>query len=407
MNNNWQKNTVLFLLSQTVSLFGTSLVQYAIMWYVVLRTQSGVMMTVMIICGFLPSFFLAPFAGVWADRYNRKALIIVSDAMIALTTLILAILFHFGYDALWMLFVMSGVRALGTGVQSPAIGAFLPQIVPEDQLTRVNAANSSIQSFVMLISPMVSGALLTMATLEIIFFIDVITAAAAVMILSLFLHVPVHAKALRRQATGYFGDMREGFLYIKKHKFIKAFFLFSTIFFILAAPAAFLTPLQVARSFGDDVWRLTAIEIIFSGGMMVGGILIASWGGFKNKVHTMVLSNLLIGVFTFALGVIPVFWIYLVFMALIGVVIPMFNTPAMVLIQQKVEEDFLGRVFGVMSMIASIMMPIGMLVFGPVSDFIRIEWLLIGTGVLLIVQSSFMLGSKVLIEAGQPVAKPE
>ena len=83
----WKRNTILFLTSQTLSLFGTSLVQYAILWYITLNTQSGVMMTIYIICGFLPTFFLSPFAGVWADRYNRKLLIMLSDSMIALSTL--------------------------------------------------------------------------------------------------------------------------------------------------------------------------------------------------------------------------------------------------------------------------------------------------------------------------------
>jgi len=85
--NNWKRNTILFLASQTLSLFGTSLVQYAILWHITLTTQSGVMMTIFIICGFLPTFFLSPFAGVWADRYNRKLLIMFSDSMIALSTL--------------------------------------------------------------------------------------------------------------------------------------------------------------------------------------------------------------------------------------------------------------------------------------------------------------------------------
>lgn len=407
MNKNWNRNVILFLASQSISLFGSTLVQYAITWHITLKTQSGVMMTIAIICGFLPTFFLSPFAGVWADRYNRKTLIIISDSMIAIATLILAILFFMGYDAVWLLFVASAIRALGSGIQMPAIGAFLPQLVPEDKLIKVNATYSSIQSLVMLVSPMLSGALLTMATIETIFFIDVITAAIAVLILLLFLHVPAHAKALNKQPISYFGDMREGVIYIKNHDYIKTFCLFNAIFFIFVAPVAFLTPLQVTRSFGDDVWRLTAIEIIFSAGMMVGGIIMASWGGFKNKVHTMILSNLVIGVCTFALGIIPVFWIYLIFMGFIGIAMPIFNTPSTVLLQQKVEEDFLGRVFGVLGMISSIMMPLGMLVFGPVSDFIKIEWLLIGTGVLLFAQSLFMLGSKVLIEAGKPIFKPE
>jgi len=70
----WKKNIVLFLSSQTISLFGSSLVQYAMMWYITLTTQSGVMMTIFILCGFVPAFLLSPAAGVWADRYNRKML---------------------------------------------------------------------------------------------------------------------------------------------------------------------------------------------------------------------------------------------------------------------------------------------------------------------------------------------
>lgn len=404
INKDWQKKIILFLASQTFSLFGSSLVQYAIMWYITLTTQSGVMMTIAIVCGFLPTFFLSPFAGVWADRYNRKTLIIISDAVIAASTLIVAILFLAGYDSLWFFFVVSAIRALGTAIHTPVVGAILPQLVPEDQLTRVNAINGSIISFVMVISPILSGALLTMATIQTILFIDVITAAVAILILLLFLQVPTHAKALNNQAISYFSDMRNGFAYIRNHDYIKNYFLFCAFFFILVAPAAFLTPLQVTRSFGDDVWRLTAIEITFFGGMMLGGVIMASWGGFKNKVHTMTLASLIIGACTFAFGFISVFWIYLFVMVLVGIAMPIFNTPATVLLQEKVEPDFLGRVFGVFGMISSSMMPLGMLLFGPLADIIDIEWLLIGTGFLLFIQGFFLLGNKVLIEAGKPVS---
>ncbi len=402
INNNWKKNTTLFLTSQAISFFGSMLVQYAITWYITLETQSGIMMTIAIICGFLPTFFLSPFSGVWADRYNRKLLIILSDSLIALTTLILAILFFMGYDSIWLLFVASAIRSIGAGIQMPAVGAFLPGIVPEDQLTRVNGINSSIQSLVMLVSPMLSGALLTLTTIEIVFFIDVVTAAIAVVILLLFLHVPAHAKALEKQKIGYFADMRKGLNYINNHGFVKTLFIFCAIYFVLVAPLSFLTPLQVTRSFGSDVWRLTAIEIAFSIGMTLGGIIIASWGGFKNKLHTMVLSFFAVAVCTLGLGIIPVFGIYLFLMGLVGIAMPIFNTPFMVLIQQKVEPDFLGRVFGVLTTISSSVMPLAMLVYGPVADVVKIEWLLIVTGLLMLVQSFMMLRSKVLIEAGSP-----
>nr|AMP48658.1 MFS_1 [uncultured bacterium] len=401
MRDHWKKDIVLFLSSQSISLFGSSLVQYAIMWYITLKTQSGKMMTIFIICGFLPTFFLSPFAGVWADRYNRKWLIMISDTAIASVTLLMAVLFLAGYKETWLLFAICAIRGLGSAVQMPAVSAFIPQIVPADKLMKVNGTNSSIQSFIMLASPVASGALLSITSIEKIFFIDVFTAATAVLTLLLFLHVPAHAKSLEKQKLSFFHDLRDGFRYIINHQYVRLFFLFCGFFFVLVAPVAFLTPLQVSRSFGNDVWRLTAIEVTFSVGMMAGGIILAYWGGFRNKIVTMVMACIIMGAGTVALGIIPIFWLYNVIMAVVGMAMPMMNTPSTVLLQQKVEEEYLGRVFGVLTMISSSMMPIGMLVFGPLSDYVKIEWMLIGTGISMIVLTIFMLGSKPLIEIGR------
>lgn len=398
---NWKRNIFLFLTSQTISLFGSSLVQYAIMWYITLTTQSGMMMTIAILCGFVPTFLLSPFAGVWADRYNRKMLIMLSDSMIAVATLILAILFLSGFESIWMLFAMYFIRAIGTGIQTPAVGAILPQIVPENQLTKVNGLNGSIQALVMLLSPMASAALLSITTLETLFFIDVITAAIAVLTLLLFLKIPTHAKASEKQENGYFGDFLSGLRYINQHGFLKRFFTFFAIFFFLAAPVSFLTPLQVTRTFGDDVWRLSAIEVAFSIGMIAGGSVIAMWGGFKNKVHTMALASIIFALCTLLLGIVPKFLLYCLIMGVAGISMPLFNTPSTVLLQEKVEGDYLGRIFGVFTMISTSMMPLGMLIFGPISDKIAIEWLLIGTGICMVMITIFLIGSKVLVEAGK------
>ncbi|NLE24503.1 MAG: MFS transporter [Clostridiaceae bacterium] len=398
----WKKNVALFLAGQTISLFGSSLVQYAIMWYITLNTKSGIMLTISIICGFLPTFFLSPFAGVWADRYNRKMLIILSDSMIALVTLVLAILFFMGYDAMWLLFLASAVRALGGSIQTPAVNAFIPQFVPEDKLLRVNAVNGTIQSITMLVSPMLSGALLTFASIEAIFFIDVVTAALAIFTVLFFVNVPAHERALTKQSVSYFHDLGEGVRYIKNHKFIKVYYLFFAVFYIFVSPVAFLTPLQVARSFGDEVWRLTAIEISFAVGMILGGITMSAWGGLKNKIYTIAFTILIFGITTIALGIVPVFWLYIVFMVISGVAIPGFNTPSIALLQQKVEGDYQGRAFGVLGMIQSAMMPISILVFGPLADIIAIEWMLIGTGIIMSLMALILTNNKVLVEAGKP-----
>ncbi|WP_169085646.1 MFS transporter [Paenibacillus sp. PL91] len=401
----WKRDIILFLSSQTISLFGSALVQYSIMWYVTLTTKSGLMMTLFIVCGFIPTFLLSPFAGVWADRFNRKYLIMIADAMIAIVTLLLALTFLLGYDAPWLLFVIAAVRALGAGIQTPAVGAILPQIVPEDKLTKVNGINGTLQALMMFVAPIVSATLLSMATIEVIFFIDVITAAIAIFTLFFFLKIPLHQKASDKQTTSYMDDFKQGLIYIKNHSFLKTFFIFFAFFFVLMAPAAFLTPLQVTRSFGDDYWRLTAIEIAFSIGMMAGGAIIASWGGFRNKVYTMTFANLIMGVCTLVLGIVPIFWIYLMVMAVFGVAIPMMNTPTTVLLQEKVDQNYMGRIFGVFGMISTSMMPIGMLIFGPLADVIEIEWLLVGTGLLIVILAIFFGGNKRLIEAGMPVTK--
>lgn len=398
---NWLKNIILFLSSQTISLFGSSLVQYAMMWHITLTTESGMMMTLYIICGFIPTFILSPMAGVWADRYNRKMLIVLSDGLIALATLIMAILFLMGFDSIWLLFVMAAVRAFGSGVQMPAVGAILPQIVPSDKLTKVNGANGSIQAIIMFLSPMASAALLGVTTIEAIFFIDVVTAAIAIFTLLFFLKIPTHKKASAEQSTSYWSDFKLGIEYVRDHNFLKSFFFFFAVLFVLLAPASFLTPLQVTRNYGEDLWRLSAIEIAFSIGMMFGGMLIASWGGFANRIKTIAFSSIVIGICTIGLGLAPNFWLYLGFMGLFGLVIPSFNTPANVLLQEKVAEEYLGRVFGVMGMISTSMMPLGMLIFGPLADVFKIEWLLIGTGILVMILAILLDRNKVLTAAGE------
>ncbi|MEG0384464.1 MAG: MFS transporter [Solibacillus sp.] len=404
-NEKWKRDITLFLSSQTISLFGSSLVQYAMMWYITLSTQSGMMMTIYIICGFIPTFLLSPVAGVWADRFNRKKLIIIADGMIAFATLILAIVFMLGYDSIWLFFVMAAIRAVGAGIQTPAVGAILPQIVPEQHLLRVNGINGTIQAVIMFVSPMVSAALLTLTTMKVIFFIDVITAAIAILVLLTLLKIPLHAKAAQQQEISYLGDFKLGIQYIKQHDFLKSFFVFFAALFVLMAPVAFLTPLQVTRSFGEDVWRLTAIEITFSVGMMIGGILIATWGGFRNRVYTMMFAGVVMAICTILLGILPIFSLYLFAMALFGLAMPIFNTPTMTIIQEKVDTDYLGRIFGVFGMISTSMMPLGMLIFGPLADIISVEILLIGTGILMLIVTLLINRSKSLIQAGEPIPK--
>ncbi|MBL0939062.1 MAG: MFS transporter [Gemmatimonadaceae bacterium] len=405
----WKRTATLFLVSQALSLFGTALVQYALLWHVTLTTKSGVVMTVYILCGFVPAFFVSPFAGVWADRMDRKRLMILSDGTIALVTLLLALVMQRGGQggqAMWLIMLTAAVRAVGQAVQMPAVGAFLPQFVPPDQLTRINGIQSTIQSATFFGAPVLAGFLMSVWPLAWVFLLDVVTAAVAIAMLAFLVHVPPHERAAKAEHVSYFEDLAAGFVYVRGHRFFLAYFAFVGGLLILVAPAAFLTPLQVTRTYGSDVWRLTAIEMVFSVGMMIGGALMAAWGGFRNRIHTMFLSTGIMGACTVLLGVMPNFWVYLVPMGVFGLALPLYNAAAMVLVQEQSEPELLGRVMGVFTMLSMSMMPLGMLIFGPLAEVVRIEWLLIATGAAMLLQLLWVSRNRTLVEGGLAPATP-
>jgi DHA3 family macrolide efflux protein-like MFS transporter len=273
---------------------------------------------------------------------------------------------------------------VGAGIQTPAVNALLPQIVPTDRLMKVNSINGTLQPFVMIIAPVASGALLSFSRLEAIFFVDVVTAILAISLL-LVLKVPAHQKAAVDQKTGYLDDLKAGLTYVRQNRTIKTLFIFFAFIFFLIVPVAFLSPLLVTRSFGNEVWRLTANEVTFFGGSILGGIFMTAWGGFKNRFRTIGLSCVLWAILFTCLGFSKDFILYLIFMFLSGIPMPLWNASTVTLLQETVEPDMQGRVFSVQQLIMNTIMPVGMLVFGPVADVISIEVLLILASALMAV----------------------
>ncbi|PEL54564.1 MFS transporter [Bacillus toyonensis] len=390
--NNWRMNIILFLTAQTISLFGSSLVQYAIIWYITLTTSSGAMLTISTVCGFLPQIAISLFAGVWIDRYDRKKMIMLSDGIIAIATLILAILFLTGYKSIWMLFIVLLIRSAGTGVQTPAVNALIPQIVPKDYLMKVNGINSSITSLIMFLSPAVSAAILSVTSIETTFFIDVITAIIGISIMFI-IQVEGHVNVGGKQKSNLQG-IKEGFAYLKENVCMKRLLVLLIIIMILISPAAFLTPLMVTRSFGAEMWRLNASEMTFSAGAAAGGVLIAAWGGFRNRMHTTALACALYGLLMVGLGIAPVFIMYLVFNFLIGITMPCFNTPVTVLLQEKVDPVMHGRMFSLVQIANSCALPLGMIIFGPLADVFSVEVLLIYTGIFVLFCAMYVVLSR-------------
>lgn len=406
MHTNWVKKTVLFLTGQTITLFGSMLVQFFISWHITLTTKSGLMLTIAAICGFAPQILISLFAGVWADRYDRKRLIILADGMIALSTAVLAVLFTLGYDMLWLLFVIFAIRSVGAGVQTPAVNAFIPDIAPEDKLMRVNGINASIQGAMMLIAPVAAGALYAFMRLEHAFWIDVITAFIGISLLLLIKTAKAAPKADLQSHV--LREMTAGIRYVFKTNWLRQFLGLYLIYTLLFGPVMFLTPLMVARSFGDEAWRLVVHEVVFAAGMTLGGLIVGVLANrFRNRMYMIIAACTAFGVATFVMGLSPNFWFYLAVMLPMGFTMPFFNSGSATVLQTKVHPEFTGRVFSLVSLMFSTAAPLSMIVFGPIADIIKVETLLIITGIVAAMIALFTTRFKELISAGEPVGNEE
>lgn len=392
---NWKRTVTLFLGGQSVSMFGSMLVQYSIVWYLTLETRSGWVLALSIVFGMLPQAVVSIFGGVWADRLNRKTLVIAADGTIALTTLGLAIVMMNGYTELWLIYLTLAIRSAGAGIQQPAVAAMIPQLVPKEQLMRINGIFQTISSAIMLLAPAAAAAILAQMSLVAIFFIDVVTAVIGIGFLMLIAVPTIRTAASAGQ--GYFEDLVAGVRYTFSHALVRWLLVLFAIIFLLTVAPSMLTPLMVVRSFGPEEWKLAANEIAFSVGMMGGGILMAAWGGFKNRIGTMIVACVLFGVFTLALGLSSNMWVFFGFMLLTGLAVPVFITPSTTLLQERVEPEFQGRVFSIVGIVMAVAAPVGMIVLGPLADIVSVETLLIVSGFVTFVVTAVA----VLIPSGR------
>jgi DHA3 family macrolide efflux protein-like MFS transporter len=377
----WKKKVAVFLVGQTITTFGSLLVQYALLWHLTLTTKSGVVLALAAVFGFLPQAVVSIFAGVWADRVNRKVMIILSDSTIALATLGLAFFMLSGVDDLWLIFLVMAVRSVGAGIQMPAISALIPQIVPTDKLMRVNGINSSVQSSLLIIGPVAAAGIYSTVSLAAILFVDVVTAVIGLSLLAT-IAVPTLSRAASDEKPTYFTDLREGLKYIFSNDLVRWVMVIYSIVFLLVVAPSNLSPLMLVRTFGSDVWLLTILELSFGIGMVAGGALMAIFGAKVDRLGMMVGTSILFGVLAVVMGFTTNLILFYTLFFLIGIAVPAFSTSSMTLLQETVEPERQGRVFGFVGIVMAVAMPFGMAVLGPLADIVSVEILLIATGAI-------------------------
>ncbi len=372
IGKNWARRFFTVFTGQALSLFGSSLVQFALIWHLTQKTGSATVLATASLFGMLPQILLGPIAGTIVDRGNRRIIMIVSDSLIAVSTLLLAYLFWSGAAEVWHVYLALTVRSAGGAFHHPAMSASTTLMVPKEHLARVSGANQTLQGLVSIVAPPVGALLVAVMPTQNVLIIDVLTAILGVTPL-LFYSIPqperkdVHPSAPK---AGFLQDLGAGFKYMASWPGLLMLGLMAAMLNFLLAPTSALTPLLVTKYFGKGALELGSLDSFFGVGMIAGGITLSVWGGFKKKIVTSLTGIVLFSFAILAIAAAPAdkFWIMIVSMFFIGFMMPMANGPLHALFQSVVEPGMQGRVMSLVSSVAQAMMPLGFLIAGPVTD---------------------------------------
>lgn len=376
---------------QAFSLIGSALVQFALVWWLTQESGSATVLATASLVALLPQIVLGPFVGALVDRWNRRLIMIAADTAIAAATGMLIFLFAVGDVAVWHVYVILFVRSLGGAFHGPAMTASTTLMVPNNHLARVAGANQLLQGIIGISAPPLGALLISLMSTQGVLAIDIGTAALAVLPL-LFLPVPQPARQTVQAAAdgqvSYWQDLRAGLAYVVKWPGLFGLILLAMMLNFLLSPSSALLPLLVMQEFNGGAQELAWVESAFGVGLILGGILLGAWGGFKRRIFTSFLGITGIGIGVILSGLVPenLFWLLLAACFTVGFAQVLANGPLHAIFQSAVAPDMQGRVFSLIGAGAAAMMPLSLLVAGPAADSFGVRtWYIIGGGLCLLV----------------------
>ncbi len=385
---NWKKTFAIIWSGQAFSLLSSSIVQFAIVWWLTAETGSASVLAVALTMVILPQIILGPFIGVWVDRWNRKTIMMAADSFIACCSLIIGVLYYLDVIALWHIYTLLIARSVGEAFHYPAMQASVPLLAPQEQLTRIAGINQGMWSVGHILGPALGALLVTLSSMPVIMLIDIAGALLAVTSL-LFVHIPRPPKTSESHAGGVMREMWAAFKVIHANKGLFMLILMFVLCVFISLPVNALFPLMTFNHFNGGAWEMSAVEIAAGAGMLLGSAIIGWWGGNTRQVVMINLSYIILGLSFFMSGFLPPsgFWWFAGFVALSGLAMPFFNSPITAIIQTQVEPGMLGRVFSLFDTLSLFPGPFGLMATGFIADALGIA-------------PAFALGGALIISVG-------
>lgn len=371
--NKWKKQFITIYAGQAFSLLGSSAVQFAVIWWLTIQTESAVTLTVASIVAFIPSMIIGPFAGVWIDRYNRRTVMIAADGFVALSSVALGSAFLLSENPpLTFIYLILLLRGLGNTFHGPAMQAAIPMLVPAPMLTKAGGWGNMVTSVSNMLGPALGAALMGIFPIAAIMLIDIFGAVFAIACL-LFIRIPNIPQS--GEMPHMLADMKMGLSAMRANKPLMAIFPAMMIMTILYMPLGSLFPLLIRVHFGGTAWHSGAAEFVFAGGLLISSFVIGVWGGMRRRFLMAALAIVVMGACSLVSGALPAggFWVFLFCCFLMGSSGTFMNVPIMAYIQETIPPEMMGKVFSLMMTAMTWAMPIGLIVAGPVSELIGID----------------------------------
>ncbi|MGH2523999.1 MAG: MFS transporter, partial [Anaerolineales bacterium] len=358
-------------LGQLVSVLATNMTQFGLTLWVYQQTESATALALMQVFFITPFLIISPFAGAMVDRYNRKLMMMVSDLGAGLATVTILVLQALGLLEVWHLYIASAIAGIGNAFQWPAYSAAISTMLPKEQYGRANGMMSLIEMGPGVLSPFLAGALLPLIQLTGILLFDIVTFVVAIGAL-LIVHVPQPPRTDegRQGAGSIWKEAWYGFQYIFARPSLlglQMIFFFANLFAGIAFTV--LAPMVLART-GQNSVVFGTVQSAGAIGGVVGGVIMSAWGGFKRRVHGVLLGWILSSLFgTALLGLGRDLTLWIPAIVLTTIFGPLINGSNQAIWQAKVAPDVQGRVFSARRLIAWFTNPITPLIAGPLADF--------------------------------------
>lgn len=378
-NRSWKSTFFTIWSGQALSILGSQLVQFALIWYLTVQTGSATVLATASLVGMLPNVILGPFVGTLVDRWNRRSIMLIADGIVALATIVLVILFALDAVQVWHIYAVMFVRSLASAFHSNAMSASTSLMVPVEHLTRIQGLNQMLNGGLNIVAAPLGALLLGILPMQGILAIDLVTALTAILPLS-FIKIP-QPERLEQASSTVWQDFKAGLRYVLGWKGLLIASLGTVAINFTIIPAFSLLPLMVKDYFGGGAIQLSWVEAAMGIGMFLGGALLSVWGGFPRKILTTMFGLMGMGIGTLVLALAPSSAMFLAVSGalLVGVMTPITMGPFFAIIQSNVEPDMQARVFSLLSSLGTGITPIGLMIAGPVSDKIGIQaWFLFG-----------------------------